>query len=227
MRVLRGSERFVTAADGIRTASCFSFGTHFDPDYIGHGPLLACNDELLAAGAGFALHRHADIEIVTWVLSGTLTHEDDAGHRQDLPAGGVQRLSAGAGVRHTERNASQSSALRFVQMWLRPDHSGSEPAYACDVPSIQPGTWTEAVGGGAAVGLGTAGAALLIAHLPAHTRIELPAAPAGFVFVATGSCEVDGALPLEQGAALLLSDEPVSIRAVHQSRLLAWQLPAG
>jgi redox-sensitive bicupin YhaK (pirin superfamily) len=226
MRVMRGSQRFVTAANGIRTASCFSFGAHFDPSNIGHGPLLACNDEVLAPGAGFAPHRHADVEIVTWVLSGTLRHEDDAGHRTDVPAGGVQRLSAGWGVRHSERNASATSPLRFVQMWLRPDHYGGEPTYECGVPPVPAGRTTDVVGGGAGVGLGTADAVLRIARLPAHARLELAAAPAGFAFVATGRLAVDGAGTLEEGDALLLNDEPVRLMALQEAQLLAWRLPA-
>lgn len=225
MKVLRGSGRSVTAADGIRTASCFSFGAHFDPSNIGHGPLLACNDEVLTAGAGFAPHRHADVEIVSWVLSGTLTHEDDAGHRTDVPAGGVQRLSAGSGVRHSERNASATTPLRFVQMWLRPDHYGGVPTYECDVPSVPTGSWTDVVGGGAGVGLGTADAKLRIARLPAHARLELVAAPAGFVFLATGGLAVDGAGTLEEGDALLLTDEPARVMALQEAQLLAWRLP--
>lgn len=226
MRVMRGSQRFVTAANGIRTASCFSFGAHFDPSNIGHGPLLACNDEVLAPGAGFAPHRHADVEIVTWVLSGTLTHEDDAGHRTDVPAGGVQRLSAGWGVRHSERNGSATSPLRFVQMWLRPDHYGGEPTYECGVPSVPAGRPTDVVGDGAGVGLGTADAVLRIARLPADARLELAAAPAGFAFVATGRLAFDGAGTLEEGDALLLNDEPAGLVALQEAQLLAWRLPA-
>ena len=225
MRVLRSEDRFVTMADGIRTEHCFSFGAHFDPLNVGFGALQACNDEHLDLRSGYPLHRHLDTEIVTWVLSGTLVHEDSTGARHEVPAGSVQRLSAGHGVEHTERNGG-GEPLRFVQMWLRPDTDGAQPAYACGMPSLRPGGWTDVVGGDAALACGTAGAVLRVAELPGHAHLDLLPAPRCFVFVATGSVDASGSGVLQEGDSLMLGGQTLRLTARKPARLLAWALPA-
>ncbi len=94
----------MTEAAGVTTRHAFSFGAHYDPDNVGFGSLLAHNDERLSSGRGFDDHPHRDTEIVTWVLSGSLLHEDSTGHTGIVSPGAVQRLSAGSGVVHAERN---------------------------------------------------------------------------------------------------------------------------
>jgi redox-sensitive bicupin YhaK (pirin superfamily) len=223
--VLRSADRFVTLAEGIRTAHCFSFGTHFDPLNVGFGALQACNDEQLEPRSGYPPHRHLDTEIVTWVVSGTLTHEDSTGSRHELPVGAVQRLSAGSGVEHAERNEAKKP-LRFVQMWLRPDTGAGQPAYACDHPALRPEGWTDVVGGDAAMGLGTDGAVLRVARLTGQTHVVLLPAPQCFVFVATGSVAVDGSGLLEEGDALMLGGQTPRLTALEPAQVLAWALPA-
>ncbi|MEU6170405.1 pirin family protein [Streptantibioticus parmotrematis] len=116
-------------AAGIETLHGFSFGPHYDPDNLRFGPLIAVNEERLAPGAGFEEHAHRDVEIVTFVVDGELAHDDTAGHRHVVRAGEIQWLSAGDGVRHTERNARPDRPLTFLQMWLEPGESGGPPAY--------------------------------------------------------------------------------------------------
>ncbi|EME99288.1 pirin family protein [Streptomyces mobaraensis NBRC 13819 = DSM 40847] len=130
IQVRRAGERYVGGAPeaGIETRHAFSFSGFYDPDNVRFGPLIACNEELLAPGAGFDEHPHRDVEIVTWVVEGELTHEDSAGHVVTVRPGDVQWLSAGAGVRHVERNAG-GVPLRFVQMWLDPVEGGGAPSY--------------------------------------------------------------------------------------------------
>ena len=99
------------------------------PTNIGFGPLIAINEERVAPGAGYDEHHHADVEIVTWVLEGVLAHEDSTGQRGRGRPGTAQRLSAGTGVQHAERNASRTEPLRFVQMMLASAHV-DEPEYA-------------------------------------------------------------------------------------------------
>lgn len=135
--VQRSADRFCTEADGISTRHSFSYGAHYDPDNIGFGLLMAVNEETIAPGHGYELHHHADVEIVTWVIEGELTHEDTAGNSGIISPGFAQRLSAGSGVQHSERNASGTQPLRFLQMMLRSDHDGS-PAY--EQRPIAPGT---------------------------------------------------------------------------------------
>ncbi len=129
--VVRAADRFAGGdpAAGIRTRHAFSFSGHYDPDRLRHGPLLACNEEWLAPGAGFAEHPHRATEIVTWVVEGVLEHRDDTGHHALVPAGRGQWLSAGSGVRHTEANGDGRRPCRFVQMWLEPAVAQGPPRH--------------------------------------------------------------------------------------------------
>ncbi|HPU13270.1 MAG TPA: pirin family protein [Aeromicrobium sp.] len=126
--IRRAADRFHTSGEGTDTWHSFSFGRHYDPENIGFGPIVAINEEQLAPGAGYDEHQHSDAEIVTWVLEGTLAHEDSTGNGGQIRPGTAQRLSAGTGVTHAERNASASEPLTFVQMMLRSTNE-ADPQY--------------------------------------------------------------------------------------------------
>lgn len=136
--VRRSAQRFHTVGDGVQTWHSFSYGVHYDPDQIGFGPIMAINTEHVAPGAGYDVHGHADVEIVTWVLSGALHHEDSTGQSGVIRPGAAQRLSAGTGVQHSERNASADEPLVFVQMMLRSDHDDA-PEYEQSEVDLTPG----------------------------------------------------------------------------------------
>lgn len=125
--IVRAASRGVTVAAGLDSRHSFSYGGAYDPANTHFGLLLACNEDRLAAGAGFPPHHHRDIEVLTWVVSGALTHADDAGHRGEARPGVVQRMSAGAGVRHSEH--ALGGPAHYVQMWVRPASFGAGPAY--------------------------------------------------------------------------------------------------
>lgn len=226
MRALYADKRFVTRTDGISSAHCFSFGAHFDPTRTGFGPVLACNDERLDPGSGYALHRHRDVEIVSWVLGGTLTHEDSTGSRHDLSPGTVQRLSAGEGVEHAERNLARDQPLRFVQFWLRPDRTGGVPTYGWNDGPVPSGMWTDVVGGSAALGIGVTGAVMRVALLPDQAQLPLLQAPQTFLFVVAGSLSIAGHGDLADGDALLVSGDAVTVQAREHVEVIAWELPA-
>lgn len=128
MDVRRAGTRYPggDASAGISSRHAFSFGPHYDPGNLRFGPLIACNEERLAPGAGFDEHPHSHTEIVTWVVEGELTHRDSAGHATVIRPGDVQHLSAAAGVRHVERNDG-AVPLTFVQMWLAPAPPAAPP----------------------------------------------------------------------------------------------------
>ena len=127
--VQRAADRFVTDIGWLDSKHSFNFGPHWSPDHEGFGLLLVNNDDIVAPAQGFGTHGHRDMEIVTWVLSGTLEHHDSAGNHGVLYPGLAQRMSAGRGIRHSEMNASPDEPVHFVQMWVLPDTNEIEPGY--------------------------------------------------------------------------------------------------
>lgn len=216
MRELRRAEqRFRTDGEGTTTYHSFSYGAHYDPANLAFGPVIAINTEQLAPGAGYGEHRHADIEIVTWVLEGVLAHEDSTGAGGRVPPGLAQRLSAGAGVSHTERNASDTEGLTFVQMMLRSDNE-DEPEYAqSEVASGLVGLYpTVDV---------HAPAQLRVAVLGAGDDLQLPEAPRTLLHVTRGTVRVGEEL-LGPGDELR-TDEPLgTLSADHPAEALVWLL---
>ena len=111
------------------TYHSFSFAGYYDPAHMGFGPLRVINDDTIAPGAGFPTHGHRNMEIITYVLDGALEHRDSTGRSEILRPGEVQRISAGAGITHSEYNPSISEPVHLLQIWLLPSESGGAPAY--------------------------------------------------------------------------------------------------
>lgn len=236
IEVRRAADRATTAVPGIETRHSFSFGRHYDPADTGHGLLVAHNDERVVAGHGYPPHLHRDLEIVTWVVSGTLRHEDDQGGSRVVGAGSVQVLSAGSGVRHAELNdAGAGPEVRFVQMWLRPSSVGTPPAYA--VAAAPPGRWVTLASGlpapdhpaGPALPLGCP-AALHLARLSAADDVALPEAPFGHLFVLSGRVDLAGE-HLDAGDAARLTSPgrrpPLRLAAVGEAQVLVCEMHVG
>jgi quercetin 2,3-dioxygenase len=123
----------------------FSFGNFNDPTRMGVGALRVLNEDFIVPGSGFAPHEHKDMDILTYVLSGHLRHEDSMGHASEIRAGEMQLMSAGSGVTHSERNGSESETAHLYQIWLIPDELGGAPSYQELVPQ---GAGMEAIAGG-------------------------------------------------------------------------------
>ncbi|MFD3513993.1 pirin family protein [Streptomyces sp. NPDC058657] len=172
----RGGER----AAGIESLHAFSFGHFYDPDNLRFGPVLACNEERLAPGAGFGEHPHSHTEIVTWVVEGELTHLDSAGHATVVRAGDLQHLSAADGVRHVERNEG-AGPLQFVQMWLAPLVPGGDPAY----------TLVRGIADGAPYEVPAAGAVLHVRRLGGPGE-RMPLPETAYVHVVRGEVACGG-----------------------------------
>lgn len=216
MREVRSAgRRFRTDGDGTRTLHSFSYGAHYDPDNIGFGALRALNVEHVDPGAGYDTHHHADVEIVTWVLAGTLRHDDTTGAGGDIRPRVVQRLSAGTGVEHAERNASDTEPLVFVQCMLASTWE-AEPDYGqTDVP-VAAGVLTPTVELQSA-------AELLVADLD-QTPLTVPAAARRLVHVTRGTALIDGQR-LGPGDELRTDDaDPLVLASVGPAEALVWLL---
>lgn len=222
MRVQRAGERYRGGhGAGIETRHAFSFSGYYDPENVRFGSLVACNEERLAPGAGFAEHPHRDLEIVTWVVEGELTHEDSAGHRTVVRPGDVQRLSAGGGVRHSERNEGREP-LTFVQMWLAPvagftsAGAGAEPAYEVVRGPAGPEPYA----------VERADAALGVWRPAAGEGAELPVAPWVYAHVVRGEVELAGETLTAGDAARITGARGERARALTDAELLVWAMRA-
>jgi redox-sensitive bicupin YhaK (pirin superfamily) len=222
-------ERFVTDIGWLDSKHSFNFGEHYSPAHQGHGLLLVNNDDRVAPASGFGTHAHRDMEIVTWVLSGTLEHRDSEGNHGVLYPGLAQRMSAGTGIRHSEMNPSPDTPVHFVQMWVPPDTAGVAPGYEqLDV--------NDALAKGGLVpiasGQGHAGsitihqrdAVLWGARLAAGETVALPHDPHVHVFVPVGTAVLSTGEALPEGAAARLTDAgAVDLTAGdHGAEILVW-----
>ena len=115
--------------DWLQSRHTFSFGGYYDPQWMGFGVLRVINDDRVAPGAGFAPHRHANMEILSYVVSGALAHRDSSGAHGIVRAGELQWMGAGHGVEHSEFNASDTEPVHFLQIWLQPDQVNAAPGY--------------------------------------------------------------------------------------------------
>lgn len=128
MKIIRAKDRHFCDQGWLKTFWLFSFSDYYDPDNVRHGALRVFNDDIVEAGEGFPTHPHKEMEIVTIVLSGEITHTDSMGNEHSLEAGEVQRMSAGTGITHSEINRS-TKPLHFFQIWIEPDTPGLIPSY--------------------------------------------------------------------------------------------------
>jgi quercetin 2,3-dioxygenase len=239
--VRRAQDRDSTRLPWLNSRHSFSFGRHYDPRNTHHGLLLVNNDDVVSPGTGFETHPHRDMEIVTWVLRGSLVHQDSTGHSGVIYPGLAQRMSAGTGILHSEKNdswrlrggAEHSDPVHFVQMWVVPDEGGISPGYQqreIDAELLSGALVPVASGRDghdSAIRIANRYAALHAARLQPGQRVDLPDAPFLHLFVARGEVELEGAGPLAEGGAVrLTASGGPRVEARTPAEILVWEMHA-
>jgi redox-sensitive bicupin YhaK (pirin superfamily) len=237
IQVRRAGRRFRTRTEQTDTSHSFSFGEHYDPANVSFGPLLVNNDDVVSAGPGYDPHPHANAEILTWVLSGSLVHEDSSGRRTVVHRGLVQRMSAGSGIVHAERNDAfrldptrAAEPVHFVQMWVLPDVADAPPSYqqARYGVSELDQDWLPVASGGhaeALVSLDSADSTLWATVLGQGACRTLPAGALLHAYVTRGVVEVETVGELTAGDALRIRDaDELRVTGRTEAELLVWSL---
>jgi redox-sensitive bicupin YhaK (pirin superfamily) len=127
--VRRAADRLRTQIGWLDSRHTFSFGEHYDARFMGYRALRVLNEDRVAPGQGFGTHPHRDMEIISYMLEGELRHEDSMGTGSIIKVGDVQRMTAGTGVLHSERNASDTKPVHFLQIWVLPERNRLAPGY--------------------------------------------------------------------------------------------------
>ena len=210
LEVRRKNQAFHTQAGWLDSRHSFSFGNHYDPNNTHHGLLLVSNDDTVQPGTGFDTHPHRDMEIVTWVLDGELEHKDTLGNTGLIYPGLAQRMSAGRGIYHSEKNNHSARPVHFIQMWVLPDTESIDPGYQqLDIsPQLNNGGLVPIASGSgdeAAIFIRQRDARLLGGHLRPGEVTRIPDAPFVHVYVTRGAIEVEEAGRLGEGDALRLT----------------------
>ncbi|XAM01260.1 pirin family protein [Phycisphaeraceae bacterium D3-23] len=233
LNIFRGEQRGRTRLGWLDSSHSFSFGRHMDPDRMGYRALRVINDDVIAPGGGFGEHPHADMEIMTWVLSGALRHGDSLNNSELLRPGELQRMTAGRGIRHSEFNASQDEPVHLLQVWIEPSERGLAPAYGQRAFPAQGrrGRWQTLASGRAAESGGEAfsiaqDASLRVAELEASSSLTLGVEPRrfGYLHVATGLVMLDGTALAAGDAAEVAGPAELALVGVEPAQVLAFDL---
>lgn len=230
--VRRKDQQFHTRAGWLDSRHCFSFGHHYDPSNTHHGLLLVSNDDVVKPFTGFDTHPHRDMEIVTWVLDGELEHKDTLGNKGLIYPGLAQRMSAGRGIYHSEKNNTSPRDVHFIQMWVLPDAEGVDPGYEqLDInPELAKGGLVPLASGRgheAAISIRQQGAVLWVGRLTAGEIVRVPDAPFVHVYVAKGAASLEGAGRLGAGdsARLTAAGNPtLTADATEGAEVLIWEM---
>jgi len=241
--IRRAEQRFTSNFGWLDSKHSFSFGHHHDRANTHHGLLLVNNDDIVDPGTGFETHPHQDMEIVTWVPQGSLVHQDSTGHNGVIYPGLAQRMSAGRGILHSEKNDSwrlggqaHRDPVHFVQMWVVPDEANITPGYEqleIGDELLTGGLVPVASGmdkhdGASAIRIRNRYAALHAARLQPGQSVELPEAPYLHLFVPRGAVTLEGAGALATGDAVrFTATGGQRVTATEPAEILVWEMHAG
>ena len=236
IQVRTSNERGFADHGWLKSFHSFSFAGYYDPQHMGWGNLRVINEDRIAPGAGFGAHPHRDMEIVSYVMQGELSHQDSMGNVQTIQPGDVQRMTAGTGVQHSEHNRAQGQTTHFLQIWLLPSSSGLTPGY--EQKNFSDAEKTNVLrlvaspdGAQGSVHLNADARIYASLMRPAQgetVRLEqrLPAGRKAYVFVIQGEVEVAGK-KLTSGDALLAENEhTLQFLGTQAAELLVFDLAA-
>lgn len=230
IRIRRAADRGTTRISWLDSRHTFSFNRYYDPEQMGFRALRVINDDLIKAGGKFGRHPHDNMEILTWVLRGSVVHEDSTGARGVIRPGDAQKMSAGTGIFHSEANGSETEDLHLLQIWIEPEREGIEPGYEQKQFSGEERRNRLRL---IASRDGREGSIVIHQDVSlyagsldpgARADLDLSAGRHAWLQVATGSVELNGtALSAGDGAAI--SDETkLELSAVEQAEILLFDL---
>ena len=231
MLTLRKSEDRGLADHGwLKSFHSFSFAEYFDPQHMGWGNLRVINEDRIAPGTGFGTHGHRDMEIISYVLSGNLAHQDSMGNIKGIPPGDVQRMSAGSGVRHSEFNHAKGEQTHFLQIWIEPNVRGIPPSYEQKtvpesvkrgqlalVAAPEPGEHTVKIHADARMYAGLFDGA-------EQATLTLDPQRKAYVFVVRGSLQANGQALTAGDAALLQAEHRLTLDQARDAEVLVFDL---
>ena len=231
MLTIRKSEDRGLADHGwLKSYHSFSFAEYFDPQHMGWGNLRVINEDRIAPGTGFGTHGHRDMEIISYVLSGNLAHQDSMGNVKGIPPGDVQRMSAGSGVRHSEFNHAQGQQTHFLQIWIEPNVRGIPPSYEQKTVPESAKRGQLALVAAPEAGPHTvrihADARLYAGLLDGQERAELVLNPQrkAYVFLVRGRLQANGQVLNAGDAALLQAESQLTLDGAQSAEVLVFDL---
>ena len=205
----------------------FSFANYYDPHKLSHGELMVVNDDRIAPHTGFDTHPHRDMEIITYVRSGAISHQDDRGNKGRTPAGSIQVMSAGTGIFHSEYNLEDEETSLY-QIWIKPAHIGVAPRWeTAEFPKTPVLNKLQLVvsGDGIAPLQMQQNARIFVGHLNNDTKIEHPIQGKAYLLISEGDVIVRD-LPAHKGDGVAISDEvSVNITAKSDAEVLVIEVP--
>lgn len=230
MTTLRRSKDRGHANHGwLKARHSFSFADYYDPKWMGFRTLRVINEDQVQPGMGFGTHPHRDMEIITYILSGSLQHRDSMGNGRIIQTGDVQYMAAGSGVQHSEFNPSPTEPVHLLQIWIVPDHKGAKPTYAeKSLAQAAPNQWhliTSKSGRDGSIPINQ-DANLSLARIQNGQSLGYTLADGrhAWIQVAVGEVEVHGQR-LQAGDALAVSGEnSIPLVAVADSQVLLFDL---
>lgn len=231
MDIIKANNRHFSDYGWLKTYWLFSFSNYFDPHNIQFGALRVFNDDVVAPGTGFPTHPHEEMEIITIVLDGEMTHEDSMGNKAVIQSGDVQRMSAGTGLTHSEFNLAEAP-VHFYQIWIYPDQAGLAPSY--DQKRFSDAQWRNVllpVASGQAVENTVTfhtDATIYRCHLGGGKAVT-HATTVGrriFIYVTRGALEANGTTIEEKDQARIDTDEPLTLSATNLAEFILIDVPS-